>query len=230
MSRPRKGAATRVRPLVPLVGRLGASLRSPLPLFMHPATTSSSLLLRLRDHADREAWQRLDALYDPLLRDWLRRHAVPPHDHDDLVQDVLNAVAHEMPGFCYDRQKGGFRAWLRTVLVNRLRNYWRQERSRPLATGDSDFQTNVLDQLEDPRSGLSQVWDREHDEHVVARLLELVRADFEPATWEAFHRTALEGQEVATVAEALMLTANSVKLAKHRVLKRLRQEAEGLLD
>ncbi len=57
-----------------------------------------------------------------------------------------------------------------------------------------------------------------------------MRANFEPATWEAFRRTALEGQEVATVAEALTLTVNAVKLAKHRVMKRLRQEAEGLID
>lgn len=197
---------------------------------MQPATTSSSLLIRVRDRADAGAWGRLVDLYAPLLRDWLRRHAVPPHDQDDLVQEVLHAVAQAMPGFDYDRDKGGFRGWLRTVLVNRLRNYWRQRRSRPLATGDSDFQTSVLDQLEDPRSGLSQVWDREHDEHVVARLLELVRADFEPATWKAFRLTALDGQEVATVAEALGLTANAVKLAKHRVMKRLKQEAEGLID
>jgi RNA polymerase sigma factor (sigma-70 family) len=197
---------------------------------MHPATTSSSLLLRVRDHADAEAWTRLVSLYTPLLRDWLRRHAVPTHDQDDLVQDVLHAVAQEMPSFTYDREKGGFRAWLRTVLVHRLRNYWRQRRSRPVATGDGNFMATVLEQLEDPKSSLAQVWDQEHDQHVVARLLDMVRGDFEAATWEAFRRTALEGQEVSAVAEALGLTANAVKLAKHRVLKRLRQEAEGLID
>ena len=195
-----------------------------------PATTSSSLLIRLRDRADAGAWERLVAVYAPLLRDWLRRNAVPPQDHDDLVQDVLHAVAKEMPGFTYDRRAGGFRGWLRTVLANRLRNYWRQRHSRPLATGDERFVVTVLEQLEDPRSGMARVWDREHDEHVVASLLELVRGDFEPASWEAFRLTALEGQEVSAVAETLSLTANAVKLAKHRVLKRLRQEAEGLLD
>lgn len=197
---------------------------------MQPATTSSSLLVRIRDHADAEAWGRLVNLYAPLLRDWLRRHAFPPHDQDDLVQDVLHAVAQEMPRFAYDREKGGFRGWLRTVLVHRLRNYWRQRRSRPLATADDNFITGVLDQLEDPRSSLAQVWDQEHDQHVVARLLDVVRGDFEATTWEAFRRTTLEGQDVSAVAEGLGLTANAVKLAKHRVLKRLRQEAEGLID
>lgn len=201
----------------------------PLPS-LEPATTSSSLLVRVRDRADAGAWGRFVALYAPLLREWLRRAGVPPHDRDDLVQDVLDAVAQEMPGFTYDRRAGGFRGWLRTVLTNRLRNFCRQRPSRPLATGDDRFVATVLEQLEDPRSGMAEFWDREHDEHVVATLLELVRGDFGPETWEAFRRTALGGEGVAPVAEALGMTANAVKLARHRVLKRLRQEAEGLLD
>lgn len=146
------------------------------------------------------------------------------------MQDVLHAVAKEMPDFTYERRSGGFLSWLRTVLTNRLRNYWRQRQSRPLATGDERFVATVLEQLEDPRSGMSEVWDREHDEYVVATLLELVRDDFEPETWEAFRRTALVGQPVAPVAEALGLSVNAVKLARHRVLKKLRLEAEGLID
>jgi DNA-directed RNA polymerase specialized sigma24 family protein len=119
------------------------------------------------DHADNEAWQRPDAFYSPLLRDWLRSHAFPQYDQDDLVQDILHTVALEMPGFQYDREKGGFRAWLRTVLIHRLRNYWRQQRSRSLATAADNFITGVLDHLEDPRSSLAQVWDREHDQRYV---------------------------------------------------------------
>lgn len=200
-----------------------------MPKF-EPATTCSSLLIRVRDRADAGSWGRFVTLYAPLLHDWLRRGGIPPHDHDDLVQDVLHAVAQEMAGFTYDRQAGGFRGWLRTVLTNRMRNYWRQRKSRPLATGDERFVASVLEQLEDPRSGMAEVWGREHDEHVVAALLELVRGDFEPATWEAFRRTALDGQAVASVADAIGMSVNAVKLARHRVLKRLRQEADGLID
>ena len=190
---------------------------------LEPATTSSSLLVRVRDTADAGAWERLVAVYAPLLRDWLGRYAVPPHDRDDLLQDILHTVAREMPGFRYDPARGGFRGWLYGVLANRVRHYRRQRRAAP---GDP----GLLDQLEDPRSGMAEVWDREHDRHVLARLLALVRPDFEPATWEAFRRTALDGQEVAAVAPALGLTPNAVKLARHRVLKRLRAEAAGLLD
>ena len=71
---------------------------------LEPATTCSSLLVRVRDRADTGAWGRFAALYSPLLRDWLRRGGIPPHDHDDLVQDVLHAVAQEIAEFNYERR------------------------------------------------------------------------------------------------------------------------------
>jgi RNA polymerase sigma-70 factor (ECF subfamily) len=185
------------------------------------ATTSPSLLVRLRDRADYDAWQRLVALYSPLLFDWLRRYAVPPADADDLVQEVLHAVAQEMPDFVYDRGRGSFRGWLRTILANRLRHYRRSQRFRSRA----EFFDHLLEQLADERSSLSDVWDREHDQHVLARLLELVREEFEPTTWAAFVAVAVEGDETAAVAERLGVTPNAVRIAKCRVLKRLQQEA-----
>ena len=42
--------------------------------------TSASLLERLSDRADADAWRRLVDLYTPLIRDWLRCHGVPPSD------------------------------------------------------------------------------------------------------------------------------------------------------
>src|ERR1700682_278464 len=145
------------------------------------ADTSSGLLLRVRDGTDREAWTRLGHLYAPLLHTWLHRYGVPAHDADDLVQEVLLAAAREMPAFRYDHSRGSFRGWLRTVLVNRLRQHRRSRRSLPLPTRDEA----LLDQLEDTHSDLARNWDLEHDQHIMGRLLELVRPDFGPATWEA---------------------------------------------
>ena len=84
--------------------------------------------------------------------------------------------------------------------------------------------------MESPDSALSRLWDREHDEHVVASLMERVQCYFEPATWRAFLRHVQEGEPAGQVAEALGLSLNSVLLAKCRVLKRLRQEAAGLVE
>jgi RNA polymerase sigma-70 factor (ECF subfamily) len=190
--------------------------------------TSVSLLGRLAGAPTDDDWRRLDDLYQPLLRAWMARAGVPASDVDDLAQEVLLIVFREIAGF-ERRGHGAFRAWLRLILAHRVRDYFRGQKYRPIATGDSDFQGR-LDELESPDSALSRLWDREHDEHVAASLMQRVRGDFAPATWQAFRRHVLEGEPAVQIAEALGLSLNSVLLAKSRVLKRLRQEAVGLVD
>lgn len=191
--------------------------------------TSVSLLERLRRHPDDTSWQRLVDLYTPLLRGWLRRQLLPDEDIDDLVQEVMAVVVREIPNFHYDRRLGSFRGWLRAITVNRLRMFWRAKKSRPLATGDSDL-ARKLAELEDPRSRLSQLWDREHDRHVANRLLEMIAAEFEATSWQAFQRLAIDGAKPTDVATELGMSLNAVYLAKYRVLRRLRREIAGLTD
>src|SRR6516162_3959788 len=124
--------------------------------------TSTSLLDRLRREGDTSSWQRLIDLYTPLIRGWLRRHALLDQDADDVVQEVLTVVVRRLPEFRREPRTGAFRRWLKTITVNCLRDFWRAQRLRPRATGDSDFLA-VLQALEDPNSELSRLWDREHD-------------------------------------------------------------------
>jgi RNA polymerase sigma-70 factor (ECF subfamily) len=191
--------------------------------------TSVSLLDRLRKRPVAGDWQRLVDLYTPWLDTWLCRQGVSPADADDLVQEVLSVVVREVPGFRHDQRKGAFRCWLRTIAVNRLRAFWRSRQTHAVATGDSDMEQR-LDELADSNSSLSRLWDQEHDQHVLKRLLELVEPEFAQATWQAFRRVALEGARPAEVAAELGLSGNAVLLAKSRVLRRLREEAQGLVD
>ena len=192
--------------------------------------TSVSLLARIANAPTDDDWRRLDDLYRPLLRVWVARAGVAASDVDDLVQDVLSVVVRRIAGFEW-RGRGAFRAWLRTILANEVRDYFRDQKYRPIATGDSGFQAR-LDELESPDSTLSRLWDREHDKHVIASLMQRVQGDFSfsPVTWQAFRRHVQEGEPAGQVAEALGLSLNSVLLAKSRVLKRLRQEAAGLVE
>ena len=192
------------------------------------SATPVSLLERLRLHPGPADWRRLVDLYTPLIRNWLCRCDLQESDAEDLSQEVLGVLVRELPTFRHDLRTGAFRRWLRTVVVHRVRDFWRARRRRP-STGSEGLE-NVLTQLEDPASGLSQLWDRQHDQHVVRRLLELIRPDFEPATWEAFRLVQLEGQSTDIVAAQLGLSPNAVRIAKSRVLCRFRQEAAGLLD
>jgi RNA polymerase sigma-70 factor (ECF subfamily) len=187
--------------------------------------TSLSLLERLRQHPDAAAWKQFVDLYAPLLHRWLRRRKVPPQDADDLLQEVLGVVVRELPDFRHNQRPGAFRAWLRTILVHRLRGYWRARQTRPIASGDAAS----LD-VEDLEADRDRYWDREHDLHVLRRLMELVEPDFTPATWQAFRRVTFEGQSAAAVARDLGLSVNAVWLARSRVLRRLREQSRGLLD
>lgn len=188
--------------------------------------TSTGLLLRVRDPADGTAWNRLVTLYTPLLAAWVRRAGLPRQDADDLVQEVLLAVAREMPTFQYDRTKGTFRGWLRTILANRIRSHQRARTRTPAA---EPLDNNMLEALADPASDLSQEWDREHDRHVAAGLLEAVRPEFGDRVWASFTRVVLDGERASEVAAALGTSIDSVYQARSRVLTRLREEAGGLL-
>jgi RNA polymerase sigma factor (sigma-70 family) len=190
--------------------------------------TSVSLLERLAGKPTDADWRRLLDLYQPLLRAWMARAEVRAADADDLIQEVLLVVFREVGGFEW-RGPGAFRAWMRTILFHRMRDYFRARRHHPIATGGSDL-LRSLDELESPDSGLSKLWDREHDEYVAASLLRRVQGDFASATWQAFRRHVLEGEPAVRVAQELGRSLNSVLLAKSRVLKRLRQELAGLVE
>jgi RNA polymerase sigma-70 factor (ECF subfamily) len=190
--------------------------------------TSASLLERLRTGSDQESWRRLDDLYRPLIRHWLLRDPLLGADAEDLVQEVMAVLVRELPGFRRQRT-GSFRRWLRTITVHRLQGYQRARRVQPRAQG-GPLEECPLAQLADPHSQLSQIWDQEHDQHVLRRLLELLEAEFAENTLRAFRRVVFDEVKPAQAAEELGMTVNAVLVAKSRVLSRLRQEAEGLFD
>ncbi len=144
----------------------------------------------------------------------------------DLAQEVFLVVVRELPRF-ERRREGSFRAWLRQVTVNKTRSHRRRRRRLPAA--GLDPADGFLDRLEAPNSELAREWDQDHDRHVFERLLAIVQDDFQPTTWEAFRRFALDGLPAVRVAEELRITENAVLQAKSRILKRLRQEAGDLL-
>jgi RNA polymerase sigma-70 factor (ECF subfamily) len=191
--------------------------------------TPISLLERLRLRPDPASWQRLVDLYAPLLRNWLERYSVPHADADDLVQEVLSVLVRELADFQHDLRRGAFRRWLRTILVNRLHAFWRTRRSASVGAG-GPAGDELLGRLEDPSDDLARLWDLEHDRYVLRRLIGLLETEFEPTTWAAFRLVALEGRSNAEAAAALGLSVNAVRIARSRVLTRMRQEAEGIID
>jgi RNA polymerase sigma-70 factor (ECF subfamily) len=184
-------------------------------------STPASLLERLRQPDPGAAWERFAELYTPLIYYWVRRQGLQQADAADLVQEVFLILVEKLPDFHYDPGRS-FRAWLRTVTLNKVREGRR--RAVPVQAAGAALDGLAADDAQDPS------WDREYREQLVQRALGVLRRDFEPVTWEAFWRHGVLSRPAPQVAAELSLTPGAVRAARFRVLCRLRQELAGLLD
>lgn len=186
--------------------------------------TPLSLLDRICN-SEGDAWRALVTIYEPLLRHWLRAASMQPADEDDLTQQILAVLVRKLPTFRHNGREGAFRAWLRSITLLEVAEFQRRQAARP-ALCDPEG----LDALPSPIDQLTCAWDAEYERHVLYGLLELIKPDFSPSAWQVFQRIALEGFAPRTVAQEMGLTVNAVTLIKSRILRRLRQEARGLVD
>jgi RNA polymerase sigma-70 factor (ECF subfamily) len=186
-------------------------------------TTPVSLLRRLHQPAPEAAWAQFVELYTPILYAWTRRLGLRPEDRADLVQEVFTVLVEKLPDFKYDRQKS-FRGWLHTILLNK----WRNRLRRPPAAS-LDAHDGRLEELAGAPDPLP-LEEAEYRQQVVSRALQLMQVEFEPSTWKACWEFVVSGRPAAEVAAELGISVNAVYLAKGRVLRRLREELEGLLD
>ena len=189
-------------------------------------STSSSLLNRVKAR-DQEAWRRLVRLYGPLVDFWLRRHHLQSADAHDVFQEVFEAVAEGVGSFREDRPCDRFRGWLRIITRNKLADYHRRQGRQPAAAGGSEAYRQLQD-IAVPTAPPEDCGERGAVQQLRLRAVELIRCEFGDRTWQAFYRLTVEGQAARDVAEDLGVTPSAVRLAKSRVLRRLREEMEGL--
>jgi RNA polymerase sigma-70 factor (ECF subfamily) len=186
-------------------------------------TTPLSLLERLRQPGEQNAWERFVELYTPLLYSWAHQVGLQDSDAADLVQDVFTTLIQKMPEFVYDPHRS-FRSWLRTVTFNRWRDNHKQRGKRPLEGNERAL-------AEAPsREDSDAFWEVEYREHLVGRALDLMRSEFQPTTWKACWEFVVAGKSAAQVAAELGISENAVFIAKYRVLRRLRVELDGLFE
>jgi RNA polymerase sigma-70 factor, ECF subfamily len=191
-----------------------------------PSSISSTLLERVRARRP-EAWQRLVDLYGPVVYGWCRQLGVSQADAADVVQDVFAAVTADIGRFRRDRPGDSFGAWLRTITRHRVCDHFRRRQGQPAADGGTSAYERLLN-LAEAQGESSLAPAVENKAWFSRRMLELVRAEFENRTWEAFWRIVVDGQSPAEVAAAMGLSLPAVYKAKSRVLRRLRQELGGL--
>src|SRR6266404_1726539 len=178
--------------------------------------TRASLLVRLRDAGDAEAWRQFVQIYAPVVYGYARRRQLQDADAADLTQEVLRSVAKAARRFEYDSSRGSFRSWLFTVARNKLLDF-RERQHRGQGAGGTSAQEMLHQQ---PARDDEAEWDEEFRRHLFALAAEQVKPDFEEKTWQAFWQTAIAGQDVKEVAAALGISVGAVYIAKSRVQAR----------
>jgi RNA polymerase sigma factor (sigma-70 family) len=191
--------------------------------------TRLSLLVRLREPRDDEAWAQFVELYAPLVYGFARKHGLQDADAADLTQDVLQAVSGGIRRFDYDPRRGSFRGWLFTVVRNKLRNFVAAQKRPGRGSGDTDAQLLLLE-LPAREEDQTDWWDEEYERRVFAWAAEQVRDHFSESTWRAFWQTAVEGKTGPQAARTLGMSVAAVYLAKGRVMARLKEVIRETLD
>jgi len=184
-------------------------------------TTRPSLLLRICNSEDHEAWVEFVTLYEPVIYRSLRRHGLQDADARDVMQELLLIVSGNIDRWEPKNQRGSFRGWLRRVTRNLVIHWVKQRGRRAVPAGDCDLQS-LLDALPAANDPDSIEFDGELHRALFQRASQRVRSEVHRSSWEAFWETAVIGKSAADTAAKLGMTVTAVRVAKCRVLARVR--------
>lgn len=190
-------------------------------------STRASLLLRLRDPQDHRAWVEFVTLYEPVIYRLLRRHGLQDSDAREIMQELFLAVSGNINRWDPAKERGSFRGWLRRVARNLMINWLKRRNRRVVATGGSEMLA-MLDMLPAAAEPASAEFDYELRRATFQRAAEQVRAEVQPATWAAFWETSIAGKPPADAAAKLGMSVGAIRVAKCRVLARLRAKVNEL--
>jgi RNA polymerase sigma-70 factor (ECF subfamily) len=190
-----------------------------------PLETRHSLIARLHEPRDEQAWREFVSIYQPLVYRLIRGRGLQHADAQELTQDALVAVAKAIERGAADFERGSFRGWLSRIARNMMINYLTRRRPGQQGGGGSDFQRLLSEQ---PASDDEQatLFDLEQKREVFRWAAEQIRKSFQPTTWQAFWRTSVEGEPIAQAAASLGFSVGAVYAARSRVMARLKQTIE----
>ncbi len=202
--------------------------------------TSQSLIVGVQEN-DQEAWERLVELYSPLVYFWCQESGLPAPDLNDIFQEVFHALARNINKF-RPRENGSFRGWLRTLTRHKVSDHFRKAGREPQPQGGTEalqylqqfpaaddrhstlsFQ-DALNSTDTSNSTRPRNVELELQRALLRRALSNIRSHFSEQTWRAFWMVVIDGRETGDVAADLAMRPGTVRVAKFRVLKRLRNE------
>lgn len=189
---------------------------------MNTPETRFSLIGRLNDAENAEAWNEFVQLYQPLIFRIAQRRGLQHADAAEVTQEVLGRVAGAIGGWDPNRSKGSFRGWLYRITRNLTIDYLRKASRQPLNLAElSGLPIHEMAGADD-RS--SREFQTEYEKQLFVWAAHRVQSEFRPNTWKSFWRTAVDGADVDKVASELGLSKGAIYVARSRVMKRLSEE------
>lgn len=194
---------------------------------MHNAPkTRPSLILRLRNREDFDAWREFAEIYQPLVYRLAKRKGFQDSDALDVAQEVLIRVAGAVERWDPDRARGSFRGWLHRIARNLMIDFLNKDKRQPVATGSTEM-VELLSQQPDLAD--SRDFDAEYRKQLFAWAAARIESAFRPGTWQAFWMTAVEDTPAAEAADQLGMSVGAVYVARSRVMQRLRSEVQQVV-
>jgi RNA polymerase sigma-70 factor (ECF subfamily) len=183
--------------------------------YMNPEVTQPSLLSRVRDPSDQQAWAHFEAKYRELILRYCRRRGLQQADAEDVRQMTMMRLVRTLPQFMYDPERGRFRDYLYRVVKSAMNDVRSRPKSALTAVVPDD-----LEALRAPQAPDDGLWEQEWVDHHYRMAMAAVRASFEPTSVAVFERL-LAGDTVEAVSQQFAMTPAAVHKVKQRVRDRL---------
>ena len=193
---------------------------------MNLPDTRESLILRVRDSEDRDAWDQFSQIYRPVICRLAAKKGMQAADAEDLAQQVLVSVSRAIERWEPDAERAKFRTWLKRVTDNAILNAL--TRRIPDKTVGEEAVNALLQNKADASSPDSEMLQVEYRREIFHLAAAEIKSEFSEDTWQSFWLTAVNGMDIDDAAQELKRTRGSVYASRSRVMKRLKQKTEQL--
>jgi RNA polymerase sigma-70 factor (ECF subfamily) len=185
------------------------------------STTRGTLLERVRDRDDAQAWEQFFALYAPLLESYARALGLRPADAEEIRDQCLAAVVQRISDFRYERTRGSFKGWLHRIARDKVVDWMRKPREERAETA---LARTIPDDDERP----DELWEREWRAEHVRYAIDEVRREEDEEGRELLRLVLAEDLSAAEISGRTGLNPNQVYKARARFLERVREVLEHL--